>query len=45
MSDSMDIKDVVRRTGLSSRALRFYEAKWLIAPLRTYAGRRMFGPA
>ena len=45
MSDSMDIKDVVRRTGLSSRALRFYEAKGLIAPLRTYAGRRMFGPA
>lgn len=45
MSDSFAIDEVVRRTGLTSRALRFYEARGLISPLRTYAGRRWFGPA
>ena len=45
MSDSLDIAEVVRRTGLSSRALRYYEARGLIAPLRTASGRRLFGPS
>lgn len=44
MSDSFPIDEVVRRTGLSSRALRFYEARGLITPLRTQSGRRWFGP-
>ena len=44
MNDSpLDIRDVARRTGLTSRALRFYEARGLIAPLRTYSGRRLYG--
>jgi DNA-binding transcriptional MerR regulator len=44
MRESLPIDDVVRRTGLTSRALRFYEARGLIAPLRTQSGRRWFGP-
>lgn len=40
----MDISEVVRRTGLSSRALRFYEARGLVKPLRTASGRRAYGP-
>lgn len=43
MTDSLDIADVTRRTGLSSRALRFYEARGLVKPLRTANGRRLFG--
>jgi MerR family transcriptional regulator, thiopeptide resistance regulator len=43
MIDSLLIDEVVRRTGLTSRALRFYEAKGLVAPLRTASGRRVFG--
>jgi DNA-binding transcriptional MerR regulator len=45
MDDLIDIRDVVRRTGLTSRALRFYEARGLVAPLRTHSGRRLYGPA
>ena len=45
MIDSIDIAEVVRRTGLSSRALRFYEARGLIEPLRTASGRRIYGPS
>jgi MerR family transcriptional regulator, thiopeptide resistance regulator len=45
MDDSLPIDEVVRRTGLTSRALRFYEAKGLVAPLRTASGRRIFGQA
>ena len=41
----IDIRDVVRMTGLTSRALRFYEARGLVTPLRTYSGRRLYGPA
>ncbi|WP_438729018.1 MerR family transcriptional regulator [Parasphingorhabdus sp. DH2-15] len=41
----IDMRELVRRTGLTSRALRFYEARGLIAPLRTYKGKRLFGPA
>lgn len=44
MVDSLDIRQVVRRTGLTSRALRFYEAKGLIVPVRTSSGRRFYGP-
>lgn len=45
MIESFSIEDVVRRTGLTSRALRFYEARGLVAPLRTATGRRLYGPA
>jgi MerR family transcriptional regulator, thiopeptide resistance regulator len=44
MDDVLDIREVVRRTGLTSRALRFYEARGLVAPLRTHSGRRLYGP-
>ncbi|HMC90920.1 MAG TPA: MerR family transcriptional regulator [Allosphingosinicella sp.] len=45
MADALDISEVVRRTGLTSRALRFYEARGLVSPLRTASGRRYYGPA
>jgi DNA-binding transcriptional MerR regulator len=45
MDDLIDIREVVRRTGLTSRALRFYEARGLVSPLRTHTGRRLYGPA
>lgn len=41
--DAIDIHEVARRTGLTSRALRFYEARGLLKPLRTYSGRRLYG--
>jgi DNA-binding transcriptional MerR regulator len=44
MQDVLDIAEVVRRTGLTSRALRFYEARGLLKPLRTHVGRRLYGP-
>jgi len=43
MDEPLDIRDVARRTGLTSRALRFYEARGLLKPLRTYSGRRLYG--
>ena len=43
LQDALDIREVARRTGLTSRALRFYEARGLITPLRTYSGRRLYG--
>jgi MerR family transcriptional regulator, thiopeptide resistance regulator len=45
MTDSLPIDEVVRRTGLTSRALRFYEARGLVRPLRTGSGRRLYSPA
>ena len=45
MVDSIDIAEVARRTGITSRALRFYEARGLVRPLRTGSGRRHYGPA
>jgi len=45
MTDSLDIAEVARLTGLTSRALRFYEARGLLTPLRTASGRRHYGPA
>ena len=44
MEQPLDISEVCRRTGLTSRALRFSEARGLVAPLRTYSGRRLYGP-
>lgn len=44
MDEILDIAEVARRTGLSSRALRFYEARGLVKPLRTASGRRAYGP-
>jgi len=44
MKDVLDISEVARRTGISARALRFYEARGLVAPLRTASGRRLYGP-
>jgi DNA-binding transcriptional MerR regulator len=41
----LDIRDVAKRTGLTSRALRFYEARGLVSPLRTHSGRRLYGAA
>jgi DNA-binding transcriptional MerR regulator len=43
MDQPLDIREVARRTGLTSRALRFYEARGLLKPLRTYSGRRLYG--
>lgn len=43
MIDSYDIAEVARRTGLTSRALRFYEARGLVRPLRSASGRRYYG--
>ena len=43
MEEPLDIRDVARRTGLTSRALRFYEARGLLKPLRTHSGRRLYG--
>jgi DNA-binding transcriptional MerR regulator len=41
--EAIDIREVAKRTGLTSRALRFYEARGLLTPLRTYSGRRLYG--
>src|SRR5262249_17493884 len=43
MEEALDIREVARRTGLTSRALRFYEARGLLKPLRTDSGRRLYG--
>jgi DNA-binding transcriptional MerR regulator len=43
MDNLLDINEVARRTGLTSRALRFYEARGLAKPLRTGKGRRPYG--
>jgi len=43
MEQPLDISDVIRRTGLTARALRFYEARGLVQPLRTASGRRLYG--
>ena len=44
MSHSLDISEVAKLTGLTSRALRFYEARGLVKPLRSASGRRYYGP-
>ena len=45
MAETLDIAAVARLTGLTSRALRFYEARGLVTPLRSASGRRHYGPA
>ena len=40
--DVMLIGDIAARTGLSVSAVRFYEAKGLIAPIRSPGGQRRF---
>jgi DNA-binding transcriptional MerR regulator len=41
----MKIGELSRRTGVSIRMLRYYEAEGLLAPDRTESGYRSFGPA
>lgn len=45
MDGRLDIGEVAAATGLTVRALRFYEARGLVSPLRTAGGRRVYGPA
>lgn len=44
MNSVFDIGEVARTTGLTPRALRFYEARGLVTPRRTMGGRRVYGP-
>lgn len=44
MERTYDIGEVAQATGLTARALRFYEARGLVKPLRTAGGRRVYGP-
>ncbi|GGB29652.1 hypothetical protein GCM10011380_19010 [Sphingomonas metalli] len=44
MDEAIDIAEVARATGLTPRALRFYEARGLVRPLRSGGGRRLYGP-
>ncbi|MDP4540941.1 redox-sensitive transcriptional activator SoxR [Qipengyuania sp. DY56-A-20] len=41
-TDLLSIGELARRTGLSVSAIRFYEDKGLIAPLRTKGNQRRF---
>lgn len=41
-NDLLPIGDLARRTGLSVSAIRFYEAKGLVEPLRTSGNQRRF---
>lgn len=41
-SDVLAIGELARRTGLSVPAIRFYEAKGLVAPLRTGGNQRRY---
>ena len=43
MENIFDIGEVARATGLTPRALRFYETCGLVTPLRTAGGRRVYG--
>lgn len=43
MDGSLDIAQVARRTGLTARALRHYEARGLLRPGRSASGRRLYG--
>ncbi len=42
---TLSITEVCRRTGLTARALRFYEARGLVAAERSAAGQRRYGVA
>ena len=41
-SEGLSIGDIAARTGLAVSAIRYYEARGLIAPWRNAAGRRRF---
>lgn len=41
-SDLLTIGDLARRTGLSVSAIRYYEARGLVAPIRTGGNQRRF---
>lgn len=41
--ETLSITEVCRRTGLSARALRFYEARGLVTAQRSAAGQRRYG--
>lgn len=43
MDEWIDIAQIARQTGLSSRALRFYEGRGLVRSLRADNGRRLYG--
>ncbi len=43
MEQVIDIAEMARATGLTPRALRFYEGRGLVRPLRTAGGRRVYG--
>jgi MerR family transcriptional regulator, redox-sensitive transcriptional activator SoxR len=42
MADLLSIGDLARRTGLSVSAIRFYEARGLLSPIRTSGNQRRF---
>ena len=43
--ETLSITEVCRRTGLSTRSLRFYEARGLLGSQRSAAGQRRYGAA
>lgn len=43
--ETLSITEVCRRTGLSARSLRFYEARGLLGSQRSAAGQRRYGAA
>lgn len=45
MDTTLSIGELARRSGISIRALRLYEEQGLLQPLRTQAGRRVYGAA
>jgi MerR family redox-sensitive transcriptional activator SoxR len=42
VADLLSIGDLARRTGLSVSAIRFYEARGLLSPIRTSGNQRRF---
>jgi MerR family transcriptional regulator, redox-sensitive transcriptional activator SoxR len=42
MAEQLSIGDLARRTGLSVSAIRFYEARGLLSPIRTAGNQRRF---
>ena len=45
MSQFLNASDAARRLGISAKALRLYEQRGLLAPVRSDAGWRAYGPA
>ena len=44
-SQFLNPSEAAKRLGVSAKALRLYEQRGLIAPVRTMAGWRIYGPA